>query len=125
MIILAYGIPQPTTGDRGSVFFPALEQVIQRLASHNHDGNNTALIAAAFVQIGSVVAPAVSWSLVSPGKYEQTVTLPANYLYDNCEFQVRLDSTKEIVYPKIERVASNQVKLTASTDAFDYRVYVK
>lgn len=125
MIILAYGIPQPTTGDRGSVFFPALEQVIQRLASHDHDGNNTALLSSAFAQVGTASAPAASWALVTTGVYTQTVTLPTDFTYDNSTIQVRLTSTKEMVFPKIERVSNTQIKLTAANDVYDYTIYFK
>jgi len=125
MIILAFGIPQPTTGDRGSVFFPALEEVIQRFAAHDHDGNNTELISAAFSQAGTVQAPIASWALVTTGIYTQTVIVPTDFTYDNSMIQVRRDDTKELVYPKVERISNTQIRLTAATNTLDYRVYLK
>ena len=44
---LSYGFVRPATGDKGSVFFPALEDNITQLNSHDHDGTDSALMTAA------------------------------------------------------------------------------
>lgn len=125
MIILAYGIKQPTTGDRGSVWFPALEDDIQQWATHDHDGTNSALLSGSSSVPGTVAAPAASWANVANGLFQQTVVLPGVFTYDNSTIEVRRDDTKEVVYPKIERISNTQIRLSAAVDTIDYRVYLK
>lgn len=45
MEILSYGYKKPVNGDTGDVFFPALEENIQKQNDHTHDGVNSAFIA--------------------------------------------------------------------------------
>ena len=47
MLTLSHGYEKPETGDKGSVFFPALEDNIQKLNDHNHNGLNSELLTAA------------------------------------------------------------------------------
>lgn len=125
MIILAYGVKQPTTGDKGSVFFPALEELCQRMASHDHDGLDSKPVSAASVEGSSVLAPAAGFSFVSAGIYSQLVNLPSGFNCDDSLLQVKLESTKEIVYPSIERMSATQIKIFSAVNNLDYRVYVK
>ena len=41
MIVLSNGYKLPETGDFGDVWFPALEDNIQRINTHNHDGTDS------------------------------------------------------------------------------------
>lgn len=127
MIILAYNIPQPTTGDRGSVFFPALEQVIQRLSSHDHDGNNTALISAGGIQSAVVSVPAASWTASGTGRYVQTVVLPTGFTYDNSTFEVRLvtGGSYQVVYTNINKLSSNQCHIFSNDNTVDFELHIK
>lgn len=45
MDVLSYGYKKPQDGDTGDVFFPAIEDNIQRVNDHTHDGVNSAFIA--------------------------------------------------------------------------------
>ena len=125
MVILPFGVKQPTTGDRGSVFFPALEQLCQKFSSHTHNGVNSALIAGAYISAGAASAPSANWSLVSDGLYSQEVDLPAGYLYDNCAIQVRDSVTKEMIYPTIEKVSNTRIKIYACMNTLSYEVVAK
>jgi len=126
MIILPYGIEQPTTGDRGSVFFPILERGLQRLSSHDHDGVNSALISAAHSSAGTVLLPSGSWVLVSPGLYSQTVNLPVNFDYDNTSFEVRLnDASQETIYADIAKVTATSIIVYAATNTLNYKLICK
>lgn len=127
MIILAYGIKQPTTGDRGSVFFPALEELCQRMASHTHNGINTAPVSASSISLASVVAPVLAWAPVvgRPGVFSQDVNLPSGFTTTKCLIEVRLDGTDERVYPSIEKISNTAIRLFSGSAAFAYKVYIK
>lgn len=125
MNILAFGIPQPTTGDRGSVFFPALEQVIQRLASHDHDGVNTALISGGSIQAATVSVPSGSWVLDTTGRYKQTVTFPAGRTVDNSMIEVRDVASSQVVYTAVVKVASNQVDVYTNDNTVNFELVLK
>lgn len=85
MQVLTYGYKQPENGDRGSVFFPALNFDIQRLNDHNHDGTNSSkLTGASIIGLSSTISSA-GWVAVSgqPGTYSQDVAMPAGTLFDD------------------------------------------
>lgn len=74
---LSYGFVLPATGDKGSVFWPALEDNITQLNTHSHNGTNSAKISAAASTGVAQSVSAAGWGSLSGGLYRQTVTLPA------------------------------------------------
>lgn len=127
MIILAYGIKQPTNGDKGGVFFPALEELCQRMATHDHDDIDSKPISPTSITASYVDAPAVGWTPVGgrDGVFSQDVNLPAGFTTVKNLIEVRLMSTDERVYPSIEKVTATSIRLFAGRDDIAYRVYVK
>lgn len=125
MIILAYGIKQPTNGDRGAVFFPALEELCQRMASHKHDDIDSHPISGGVIKVGTVNAPNTNWALESLGIYSQTVTLPAGFTVANSLIEVRILSTNERVYAKVEQVTTTSIKVYTGVPTVSYRIFVK
>lgn len=85
MTTLTYGQKIPATGERGSVWFPALEDNFTRLDSHNHDGSNSAPLTTAAVTAVTASITNTGWGAVSNklGLYSQLVTMPLGYLYAN------------------------------------------
>jgi hypothetical protein len=110
---LSYGFELPQTGDKGDVFFPALEDNITQLNSHTHNGTDSAKITAAS---GVVVTQAIasgSWSSQGNGTYKQTVTIPAGFAnYDDFRVSFK-NSSGDYFYLKT-------AKITATT----YDVYI-
>ena len=111
MIVLSYGYKQPENGDKGSVWFPALNDNITRLNSHNHDGSNSAQLSSTSILKGSVSILAINWTSNGTGSFKQDVTVPSGYNMDDYNIEFRL-SGSHIIYPTVER-------LTATT----FRVY--
>ena len=74
MLTLSYGIQKPETNDRGSDFFPALEDNAQIQNDHFHNGTDSALIPAASVTKYSCTIPAASWSSDGGGNYSFVIT---------------------------------------------------
>ncbi len=83
MQTLSYAIKKPQAGDKGSSFFPALEENFQQQNDHDHDGVDSAPILS--TNIVSVQQPlsSANWSHVSDGIYRQLVTVPNGKLFDN------------------------------------------
>lgn len=104
---LSYGYKLPSTGDRGSTFFPDLEDDIQQLNDHDHNGTNSALLAISAVAITTQAISSGSWVATSGGTYKQTVTMPGSLTYDAVSMEFRLTTGKHIIFPTIEKVSSN------------------
>lgn len=80
MEVLSYGFKKPENTDTGDVVFPALQDNIQQLNDHTHDGQNSAFIAQARAQLS-----AGSWSAppVPLAPYSYTGSLPDGKTFDN------------------------------------------
>lgn len=74
---LTYGFVKPQTGDLGSTFWADLENDIQKLNDHTHNGTNSPKITAAAVTAVTQSILAASWSSTGTvGLYRQLVTIP-------------------------------------------------
>jgi hypothetical protein len=105
VLTLSYGYKRPQSGDRGALWFPAMEANIERLNDHDHDGVDSSLLSAGVIVKGSVTVAAASWTLLSTGKYKQTVTCPAGFNMTDHIPSVRL-ATGHIIHPTIEKVSN-------------------
>jgi len=122
MVILSYGYKQPENGDRGSVWFPALNFNITRLNGHSHNGTDSAPINSANITKGTVNVPAASWVLVSSGKYSQVVTCPAGFNMDDYNITVKI-SGGDIIYPTIVRSSLTTFTIYTLDNALTYKAY--
>lgn len=107
MQTLSNGYLLPETGDRGNVFFPALESNIQRVNDHNHTGSDSEkLTPEAFEGIVDTTSliPA-NWSLHTNGLYRAAVTMPGNKLFDTTSINLRLNNKP--IYGDIEKITNN------------------
>jgi hypothetical protein len=101
MIELPYGYLQPQDTDDGDEFFPAIEDNWSRIASHSHDGIDSAFLSTATQAVDSgawVAAP------IGGGVYRQLVTMPDGFNYDTADIWFKL-STGEFVYPSVDRAS--------------------
>jgi hypothetical protein len=109
MQTLSYGYKLPETGDRGNIWFPALEDNITRSNSHDHDGSNSAAIPAKNLTKGSGSILAASWgSDLGGGTYRQEVTLPSGYTFANTMIRFLDASSNEVQPTVIVGSASNK-----------------
>lgn len=74
---LTYGFVKPATGDKGSTFWGQLEDDLQQLNDHNHNGINSAKLSASSQEAVAQSVTSAGWANLSGGLYRQTVTLPA------------------------------------------------
>jgi hypothetical protein len=126
MLTLSYGYKKPQAGDRGSVWFPAMEENIQKLNDHNHDGVNTAAISGSNIASANVIALAANWGAeVRPGVYRQLMSMPSGFSFDNCIAQVKLHTSGHIVNLTVERVSGSSFYLYTCDNTESYKVYFK
>lgn len=122
MLTLTYGYKKPETGDRGSVFFPALEDDIQQLNDHNHDGSNSSKLTSSAVTATTQAILAAAWVAQGGGTYKQTVTMPGALQYNDYYPLFKNTATKHELLLTVERVSNtsydvyindNTINLTA------------
>ena len=85
MDTLTHGVKRPETGDKGNVFFPALEDNMDILNDHDHDGTDSAAISVANLTKSSQSILAAAWAATSGGTYRQEVTMPAGFTFANTQ----------------------------------------
>jgi hypothetical protein len=109
---LSYGFEKPATGDKGTVFWPALEDNIQQLNDHTHNGTNSARLTSVGSQATVQSVTAVGWSSVGDGLYRQLVTLPAALtavggVYNDYKIQIRnAAATERVLLLPVEKVST-------------------
>ena len=118
---LSYGYVKPQTGDKGSVFFPALEDNITRLNDHTHNGTNSARLTATSADAVSQSISAASWASQGGGMYRQTVTMPSFIFFDTHAIQFRNSSTGEIMYLQAVKVTSNTYYVYINDNSIDLK----
>jgi hypothetical protein len=105
---LPYGYKKPKANEPGRVFFVTLEEQLDRIASHNHNGENSSLISSASIQGVFQDLSASGWVSMAaagqPGTYRQLVTLPSSLQYgktaitfykQGLDFQVMLTTERD------------------------------
>ena len=123
MQTLSYGIKKPEDGDKGSVFFPALEDDLQQLNDHDHDGVDSAPIISTNISSVQQALSAASWVAVSGGTYRQLVTVPSGKLYDNSFILFRKTSDKSQMFLGVEKVSSTTYYVYINDSTIDVTAY--
>lgn len=108
MLTLTYGLQLPETGDKGSVFFPALKDNITQLDAHDHDGTDSPLLPSSSLALTTQSILAVDWvALGEPGNYRQVITMSAPLTYDNKGIFFKNSSNGDLLYLSVEKVSAN------------------
>jgi hypothetical protein len=115
---LSYGYINPANGDRGAVWFPALNSNIVRLNGHTHDGVDSALIPSSNLTSGTVSIPAASWTSNGTGSYKQDVTVPSGYSMDSCAITIKYGS--DIIYPTITKLTTTTFRIYTLDNTLTY-----
>jgi len=110
-LTLTYGFIKPQSGDRGSSLWTALEDNIQQLNDHTHNGTNSAKLPAQSITGVTQTIASGSWVTYGgpTGFYRQQVTVPAGFDFDVVSISFRESgSTGAAIYPTVERVSDTQ-----------------
>lgn len=130
MLTLTYGYFKPQTNDKGSVWFPALEDNFQRLNDHTHDGTNSALLPSSSINktgFSSTIA-AVDWS-GSAGVYTKLVTVPSGIsgaaTYNDITYYdiVVKNSSGDLIYPTITRNSASTFTVSVNDSSLALTIY--
>lgn len=122
---LSYGYIKPQTGDKGSSFFPVLEQNIQQVNDHTHNGTNSAPLTPASVASVAQTLLAANWVLVSGGLYRQLVTMPGSFQFENQFMRFLLNTAPYVgheIYPSLEKVTANTFYVYINDNTMDVKV---
>lgn len=110
METLSNGVKKPVDGDRGSVFWDALESNAQIQNDHSHDGVDSELLSFASVEKDYVLVTSSLW-LASGNYYRKSVPMPAGFEWGVRDIQVfgsggsyGLDGSR--LYPKLEKITA-------------------
>jgi hypothetical protein len=121
MQALSYGFKLPETNDKGPVVFPAIEDNIQQLNNHNHDGANSAPLGPNAVKAVQATLLSASWVATSLGNYRQLVTMPSGLNFDEVCVNVRLPSG-HYIYATIEKVSSTTFYVYTNDNSINFVV---
>lgn len=125
MITLSYGYKKPQTGDKGSIWFPALEDDIEQLNDHNHDGlNSEKLTAASITGVGQTIT-AASWVSLGGGNFRQLVTTPANVNFDDYARNFVINNGSQAghqIYPSVEKVSNTTYYVYINDNTIDLKI---
>lgn len=119
---LSYGYKLPSTNDSGSTFFPDLEDDIQQVNDHDHDGANSAPIASTSISVSSVSITAAGWASVGGGLYRQSVTVPNSKLLANVYPVCRNSTTGDILMLQVEKNTTTAAWVYTNDNTIDVKV---
>jgi hypothetical protein len=125
MLTLTFGFKKPETGDKGTVWFPAMEQNMQQLNDHSHNGVNSTKLTAQSITGVSATILATGWVATSGGTYRQVVTTPANVTFDDYGMYFRINtgpSTGHIIYPSVEKITNTTFFVYINDSTVDLKV---
>jgi len=115
----------PDSKDSGDPLFSVLEDFINRIAIHNHDGDDSKVITAQFEKSYQEFTGGVhyTWTeIASTGRYYCAFTLTGNEIDTHeRQFYTSIDAgvTYEQFFPSWEKVSANQIKLYSIDNNID------
>lgn len=124
---LSYGFQRPETGDKGSVFWPILEDNITQVNDHTHDGSDSAKLSSASSEAVAQSVSSAGWGSLSAGLYRQTVTLPAaltavSGTYDDYAIEIRNAANGRKLFLQTEKVTSTTFYVWCNDNSIDLTV---
>lgn len=119
---LTYGFVKPATGDKGTTFWGDLEDDIQQMNDHTHNGVDSAVLSAASVASTQDTISSGGWTSLGGGNYSKTVTMPlaltgGGGVYEDYNIQFRNASTGAILYLSVTKTSSTSFDVYSNTPA--------
>lgn len=120
MITLSFGFKKPQTGDKQ--FWVWLEDNIQQLNDHTHNGTNSAKITSASVTATTQAISAAGWAVSGTG-YRQLVTMPVGLNYDEYIMVFRESVSREQMFLGVEKVSATSYYVYCNDNTLDIIAY--
>jgi len=121
---LDYGYKKPNSGEAGNIFCPVLEDDLEQLSTHDHDGVNSALISTSDLNKNTVTLVIASW-VASDELYYQTVEFPTGYNHTNCMITAKIvsgSSEGSVINPTIVKTDATHFNLFVNDNSADVKV---
>jgi hypothetical protein len=116
---LSYGFVKPQNGDKGSTFFPALADNVQKTNDHTHNGTDSAKLSGPVsANVATQSVPSGSWADQGNGTYRQLVTL-SSLQYDNINISFKTSAGHQ-VYPTVEKVSATTYYVYTNDNTLTY-----
>lgn len=114
---LSKGYKKPSNPTTGDLWFPAMEDNIQLMNDHVHDGAT-----GTFTPADTATVSSGSWgSDLGGSSYRQTITVPDSRNYDDVRIEVR-DSTGVMCYPTIEKINATTFYIYTNDNSKSYTI---
>lgn len=114
MITLSNGYKLPEDGDLGDIWFDALEDNIQRLNDHSHNGVDSEKLDSSSIEALSSAINSGDFTLVS-GEYTYRLTLPSPMQVDTTNITFRDATTRDPISLKFEIFSITQIDIYSNT----------
>lgn len=105
---LSNGYKVPDNGDFGDSWFPDMEDNIQRLNDHTHNGTDSNKLPSTSVSAVSASISVSDFALQPDGRFRAITSIPAGGVFDELQVIYRDPSTKEQMYLSYEKLSTNQ-----------------
>lgn len=115
MIVLSNGYKKPETGDFGDVWFPALEDNIDLMNDHTHDGTDGERIPGINLVASTLTVASGSFVDQGNGYHRATVTVPSARQVDETVITVKDPTTKDPIFAKLEKLSATQFYIYINT----------
>lgn len=120
---LSKGYKKPATGDRGSVWFSNLEDNIDLVNSHEHDGTDGEKIKSKNISSTTSSIASGDWGSDSGGStYSATVTFPSGVTYENHTLSFIDDATGDRIFPTVTKASSTTMTVTVNDNTLDLTI---
>jgi hypothetical protein len=116
-----YGLKIPETNDTGADgLFTWLEDDLDQIDEHDHDGINSPQLTAASVAVVTQSIASGSWgATVGDGLYRQTITLPGSLNFDAININIKNASGHQ-VFLQVEKVSTTQYYVYTNDNTTTY-----
>lgn len=127
MVMLAYGYYDLIAGEESSTeWMPHITANVQRLATHSHDGVDSATLTISSLIKGTQTLLNTDWVVDGVG-FKQTVTMPGAFTYANSMMSFRLNKAGDpldgsYVYPTVIPIAAAQYDIYVSDNTINLDV---
>lgn len=122
--IIDYGFILPNTGDKGSVWFPALEHNITQLSTHTHDGTNSAKITSTNIVCVTQAVAAADWVADGGGTFVQEKTLPNDANYADVYIMLKKSNGEQLFLDVKLGTSAKKYKVYSNDSSLDATAYI-
>jgi len=120
---LSKGYKKPDTGDRGSVWFKNLEDNIDQINDHEHDGTDGEKVKSKNISSTTSAIASADWGADSGGStYAATVTFPSGVTYENHTLTFIDDATGDQIFPTVTKASSTTMTVTVNDNSLDLTI---